>query len=229
MPDGRVLLFALQRGSRERFRPADELRLGRVSGLLARAAEGFALRRTGRQGARGHLLFDAQGRVLQAEAGPLGNASGRELAALRDEVERLLHGADPGPRCYPLGGLDLVLVPQVAGARVRVVVEVFEAGSAPPETLARRYGLTPTETRVAQLLAREGLGNRLLAERLGKSERVIRAYLENLSRKTGAQGRRHLRELLRQVPVEPMAPVELADLGVPEEIAARTPDARRAE
>jgi DNA-binding NarL/FixJ family response regulator len=69
------------------------------------------------------------------------------------------------------------------------------------------YGLTRTEVRVAQLLAHEGLSNKMIAQRLGIGLNTARSHVHHLLRKTGTNQRTELLALLTTGPAQITCPV----------------------
>jgi DNA-binding CsgD family transcriptional regulator len=69
------------------------------------------------------------------------------------------------------------------------------------------YGLTRAEVRVAQLLAHEGLSNKMIAQRLGISVSTVSSHICHLLRKTGTNQRTELLALLTTGPAQITRPV----------------------
>lgn len=119
-------------------------------------------------------LFDDEGAVRQALAA---GASGYVVKdAGHEEVLAAAHAAALGAT--------------VLGKGVGVPVP------ATPSSLRDRFGLSPREAQVADLLAR-GLGNRQIAERLGIAGKTVSNLVSAVLLKTGAADRFEAAALLR--------------------------------
>lgn len=172
--------------------------------------------------AAGIVLLGPRGEVLQANAaarsicGPQSNLDlGTRLictndSALRYTIDRALRGEIEGmqPVSVPRddGGRDLILMigplsPETQGfARVLVLIadpdrrNVSDCG-----LLARVFGLTPTEARLASLLA-EGLRPDDIARTLGISGTTVAFHLKNLFSKTATNRQSDLVALILSLP-----------------------------
>ncbi len=175
----------------------------RIAALAARA-EAAAL-------TAGVILFDERGGVVHADDAALRCcrllldedrfpadalvADARRLSASAalegDRVERVLRLSDGAllrARSTALG--------RGRGARVATLVEPVARGApAYFDALAAGAGLTPREREVAAL-AGEGLGNRMIARRLGISEVTVGVHLSSVYRKTGLTNRTELARAL---------------------------------
>lgn len=85
-------------------------------------------------------------------------------------------------KCAVMTGVD-----QDAAAHALLVM-IRDAASAYLASERAMEILTPRERQLAALLA-EGASNARLAEKLGCTERTVRAHIENMQRKTGASNR----------------------------------------
>ncbi len=89
----------------------------------------------------------------------------------------------------PLDSANHVLLPdEPAWAVFHRELAAFLGDTRPPGAAPRQAGLTAAEAMVLQLLA-EGLDNRSIAERLGKSEKTVRNQVSVVLSKLGVQSR----------------------------------------
>ena len=107
------------------------------------------------------------------------------------EEGRLLASLIPGARFVPLESRNHVLLPTEPAwktfldeLRAFLARDPTYAGKGP----AAGAGLTPAEADVLDLVA-EGLANRAIAERLGKSEKTVRNQLSAVLSKLGVHSR----------------------------------------
>jgi two-component system, NarL family, nitrate/nitrite response regulator NarL len=131
------------------------------------------------------------------EAGPGEGALPRELAAL--PVVALVSGEAQAAEALA-GGARAVLFRDADGDRIAaalgaaarglVALEGALAGWLRPPAVApgEAEGLTPRESEVLALLA-EGLPNKVIAQRLGISERTAKFHVESILGKLGAESR----------------------------------------
>lgn len=104
------------------------------------------------------------------------------------EQGAMLAAAIPAARFVPLESANHVLLPdEPAWAVFHAALAAF-LGEPPPLPAAREGGLTGAEAAVLRLLA-EGLDNRSIAGRLGKSEKTVRNQVSVVLSKLGVQSR----------------------------------------
>ncbi|MGE0279532.1 MAG: alpha/beta fold hydrolase [Rhizobiaceae bacterium] len=103
---------------------------------------------------------------------------------------RKLAAAIPGARFVPLESKNHVLLPdEPAWAMFHAELTTFLGQDQPVrQSPIREAALTPAETAVLELVA-EGLDNRAIAERLGKSVKTIRNQLSAIFSKLGVHSR----------------------------------------
>ncbi len=101
-----------------------------------------------------------------------------------------LAAAIPGARFVPLESKNHVLLPdEPAWAVFQAELAAFPRAGRPQQPRAvREAGLTPAEAALLDLVA-EGLDNRTIAERLGKSEKTVRNQLSVIFGKLGVHSR----------------------------------------
>ena len=101
-----------------------------------------------------------------------------------------LAAAIPGARFVPLESKNHVLLPdEPAWAVFQAELAAFLGQDQPKQPRAvREAGLTPAEAALLNLVA-EGLDNRAIAERLGKSEKTVRNQLSVIFGKLGVHSR----------------------------------------
>lgn len=105
------------------------------------------------------------------------------------EQGAMLAAAIPGARFVPLESANHVLLPEEpAWATFHAEIADFLGDAAPAGSLPREAGLTEAEAEVLRLLA-EGLDNRSIAVRLGKSEKTVRNQVSVVLSKLGVQSR----------------------------------------
>ena len=139
-------------------------------------------------------------RALEAEAVLFDALSGpgalRELAdlfpvvALVAGVEEAASALRAGARSilFRDAGADKLALALLSAARGLVTLEGALAGWLRPRAPAPAEGLTPRELEVLSLLA-EGLTNKVIAQRLGTSERTAKFHVESILGKLGAENR----------------------------------------
>lgn len=158
-----------------------------------------------------HALLD-RGTVLRVEHNRLGGAT-PEIARL---VSALIGAGDDDLAlgragiAVPLGrdnGVDLVVsaLPLAGGRRagsgrgatLALLISLARPPGlpAPPELLARRYGLTPGELRILLAITEVG-GIPATAEALGVQQSTVKFHLKNVFQKTGAHRQADLVKLL---------------------------------
>ena len=104
------------------------------------------------------------------------------------EQGAMLAAAIPGARFVPLDSANHVLLPEEpAWTAFHGELAAFLGDAAPAVSLPREAGLTGAEAE-AGLLA-EGLDNRSIAGRLGKSEKTVRNQVSVVLSKLGVQSR----------------------------------------
>lgn len=197
MPDSRVFLCALQRERHSTFSPADEQQLGQVGGLLAQATVGFSLKRSGRRGTLGLVLFDAGCEIVQCDASAHGLLGASGVGRLESLARQALQRS--GESLHALGqGLQVAFVPQAHDSPVRLLAELLTRVSRPEldPGHVRRYRFSPAEVRVLEHLVGDQLSDEALAERTQLTARTVKHHLANARRKVGARTRRDLRSLL---------------------------------
>jgi DNA-binding CsgD family transcriptional regulator len=116
------------------------------------------------------------GAVLRANAaGQI--ALGRDGARVRTTLVTALHGGDASYAVTPLAGAahGYALVVDKEPARVQAGVR---------ESTVARFGLTPRQTEVLELLV-QGHGNREIASLLGCAERTVEVHISQIFEKTG--------------------------------------------
>lgn len=97
--------------------------------------------------------------------------------------------AIPGARFVPLDSANHVLLPdEPAWAVFHRELAAFLGDAAPAAGRPRQAGLTEAEAEVLRLLT-EGLDNRTIAARLGKSEKTVRNQVSVVLSKLGVQSR----------------------------------------
>jgi pimeloyl-ACP methyl ester carboxylesterase len=97
--------------------------------------------------------------------------------------------AIPGARFVPLDSANHVLLPdEPAWAEFHRELAAFMGDSEAPAPVSRQAGLTEAEAAVLALLA-QGLDNRSIARRLGKSEKTVRNQVSVVLSKLGVQSR----------------------------------------
>lgn len=100
-----------------------------------------------------------------------------------------LAAAIPGARFVPLDSANHVLLPEEpAWVTFHGELAAFLGDTAPAVPVPRQAGLTEAEAEVLCLLA-EGLGDRSIARRLGKSEKAVRNQVSVVLCKFGVQSR----------------------------------------
>jgi DNA-binding NarL/FixJ family response regulator len=100
-----------------------------------------------------------------------------------------LAAALPDARFVPLDSANHVLLPEEpAWVTFHGELAAFLGETAPAFPVPRRAGLTEAEAEVLRLLA-EGLDNRSIAGRLGKSEKTVRNHVSVVLSKLGVQSR----------------------------------------
>ena len=115
------------------------------------------------------------------------NARGRSLLALdEDHVKSLLNSAAPPPRGP--ARFDLQAAPD---HQVVVVHDLEQDARARLVGVTRRWGLTPRQAAVLELVA-QGDSNRAVAARLGCSEKTIELHVSALLAKTRCSSRSQL-------------------------------------
>lgn len=132
------------------------------------------------------------------------------FARCLDELLRSRHGVtaivdarrriDGGPAWLHLQTLEPVRVLGVFGERPLVLATLFSVdivGEIDPFALSHLFGMTPTEARVAALLA-EGLAAQAIADRLGCAIATVRTHLRRVQAKLGAARSADAARLLRQ-------------------------------
>ncbi len=217
LPDGRVLLFALQRDKglgdftdRERglMRLISPDVAQTVSGvLLLEEAEALVRRRVTPAPGSSAILFSGAGEVVHAdpEAGHfllLLAASGLPAGALSALVKKTARGRRVVTRAVANrdGGRIRLRLSRTPLGQVLAVMELLASGSSAHfQAVADRAGLTPREREVA-FLALQGLGNRHIARRLGTADVTVNFHLRNVYEKTGTQGRVELIALFLATP-----------------------------
>ena len=113
----------------------------------------------------------------------------RSDARVPFEQGAMLAAAIPGARFVPLDSANHVLLPdEPAWAEFHRALSGFLGDTGPEARLAAEAGLTGAEARVLCLLA-QGLGNRSIALRLGKSEKTVRNQLSVIFSKLGVTTR----------------------------------------
>ena len=159
---------------------------------------------------RAVLVCDLSGRALhQTPALAAMLAGDRESAALLAAAHRTAAALTAGARSHPGAALSSQSMPscgvRTGAARYRVwatahgaprerdplvlvTLERLTPAPPPPAELRRRFGLTPSEARVALLLAR-GLSNAALVDALGVSASTARRHTEHVLRKLGVHSR----------------------------------------
>ena len=101
-----------------------------------------------------------------------------------------LAAAIPGAHFVPLESKNHVLLPdEPAWTVFQAELAAFLGQDRPKQPRAiREAGLTPAEAALLELVA-EGLDNRAIAERLGKSVKTVRNQLSVIFSKLGVQSR----------------------------------------
>jgi pimeloyl-ACP methyl ester carboxylesterase len=100
-----------------------------------------------------------------------------------------LAAAIPGARFVPLDSANHVLLPEEpAWVTFHAELSAFLGDTARAFPVPRQAGLTDAEAEVLRLLA-EGLDNRSIADRLGKSEKTVRNQVSVVLSKLGVQSR----------------------------------------
>lgn len=163
---------------------------------LARSADG-TLRGAAWAGPR---LDEALRRLLAAAAGRAGSDGLRPGGALPLPARPVADGAGAEkrvPRAAALKAIPLDRRAQGRGPATALVLIEGEPGADRPVALASRYGLTPAEARVAELVARDGLAVKALARALGVSPTTARTHLQRLFEKTGTHRQAELVARLR--------------------------------
>jgi DNA-binding NarL/FixJ family response regulator len=103
---------------------------------------------------------------------------------------RKLAAAIPGARFVPLDSKNHVLLqdePAWGVFHTELAAFLGQERPSPPRAV-RDAGLTPAEAAILDLVA-EGLDNRAIAERLGKSEKTVRNQLSAIFDKLGVHSR----------------------------------------
>lgn len=206
MPDGAVLSLALSRDRGIGDFTAKERQLVRlIYPDLSRAAFATLLQekvarlaRSASTGAKeGAIVFDADGDVVQADAGalrmcaPLGGPHGHPaLDLFVSEVRRLVAlgvGASSDRAITLPGGgrarLRMDVVAHATGVRVVAVLERLNDRVAAFTARLRHARLTARELEVASLAA-QGFSNREIGERLGVSPVTVNVHLGRVFRKS---------------------------------------------
>lgn len=196
----RVIRFAL-----ERSRAAEDRRGGSGSPAESTLAAGEVLHRL----RLSVLVTDAHARLLWANAAGEALVRGDLLdlrdADLRDAIARAAAGDGrlpdatlPVERAGDRLPLQALVVRLRGGGAPRVAVLVADPESADPpsaEALRHLFGLTPTEARLAQLVA-AGLAPKDAARRLGVAWNTVRRHLRSLFAKTGTSRQGELVRLI---------------------------------
>jgi pimeloyl-ACP methyl ester carboxylesterase len=113
----------------------------------------------------------------------------RNDARVPFEQGAMLAAAIPGARFVPLDSANHVLLPEEpAWVTFHGELAAFLGDVAPAIPVPRHAGLTEAEAEVLRLLA-EGLDNRSIAGRLGKSEKTVRNQVSVVLSKLGVQSR----------------------------------------
>jgi DNA-binding CsgD family transcriptional regulator len=209
LPDGRVLLFALQRDKtlgdftdRERalMRLISPDVAQTVSGvLLLEEAEALVRKQVDPGPGSSAIIFSSAGEVVHADPEAcrflvLLADSGLHAGALSKLVKETARGRQVLNRTLETcdGGHVRIRLSRTPLGQVLAVLELVEAGSSAHfELVADRAGLTRREREVT-LLALEGLGNRNIARKLGTADVTVNFHLRNVYEKTKTRGRLEL-------------------------------------
>jgi DNA-binding CsgD family transcriptional regulator len=177
--------------------------------------------------ARGHVLATnraadrlvAQRDGLSVDRDGVEAAKWEETASIRQAIEEVAHtsgGSASAVRAVCLSrpsgrpALEALVTPVAAGAQGRgsecprallLVSDPANQATAPPHTLARFYGLTRAEARVACILA-SGSSLAEASQQLGISVGTVRTHLRHLFEKTQTHRQAALVRLLLATPVE---------------------------
>lgn len=165
-------------------------RLG-VRGINA-AAEGLIAHRSDLACSNGHLRLSAAGAAVRAaidacSAGAMDQTGASiALGPFEDSAGLTIHVVSlPRSQLRPAGGAVAALF----------VTSTDRTDAAPPESLVQRFGLTPSELRVALALS-EGRTPRMIAVNQGVSLATVRTHLRRLYDKTGTSGQATLVRLV---------------------------------
>lgn len=150
-------------------------------------------------------IFNSSGRMLHANPplmARLGHADGAAVMALLElSVRRLVGGGlatEDGRTPLQSGVRASWIGPPkpVGGERVAVTYEETTAGSASPQSLKQRFGLTARESEVAMLIA-SGLSTKALAAELSISWHTVRRHTERVLKKLGVSSRTAVAAIVR--------------------------------
>ncbi|MEO6300907.1 MAG: alpha/beta fold hydrolase [Paracoccaceae bacterium] len=134
---------------------------------------------------QGQDVLDLCGRI---EVPTLVMACRRDMRVPFEQGAKLA-AAIPGARFVPLDSANHVLLPEEpAWAMFHQELAAFLGDIAAPAPVLQEAGLTGAEAEVMRLLA-EGLDNRSIAARLGKSEKTVRNQVSVVLSKLGVQSR----------------------------------------